>query len=139
MIYSQRKEVTMSDLYWITVLGNIGDVSVIFLFVGVVASMVLSVMYLMESDDCDYGLTKNSTISIIRKYRNAAFVMTSVSLLLTLFTPSKKELYMIYGIGGTIDYLRENPTAKKLPGKCIKAIDKWVDKTLENDKKEGDE
>ena len=44
-----------------------------------------------------------------------------------MFIPSTEQLYMIYGVGGTIDYLKENPTAKELPDKCIKALDTWVD------------
>ena len=55
------------------------------------------------------------------------------SLLLSVFIPSKGELYMIYGLGNTIDYLKENPTAKQLPDKCIKAIDKWADNLKEKE------
>ena len=126
----------MSDLYWITVLGNIRTLSLAFLLIGSFASVGLSVKYLIESNDADYGLKRNTTISIIRRYRNVAYAITSVSILFTLFVPNKKELYMIYGVGGTIDYLKENPTAKKLPDKCIEIIDKWVDEMLEDTKKE---
>lgn len=45
----------------------------------------------------------------------------------TIFVPTTKEALMIYGIGGTIDYLKENPTAKQLPDKCVNALDKWAD------------
>ena len=41
---------------------------------------------------------------------------------------------MIYGIGGTIDYIKSNETAKQLPDKCIKALDKLVDNL--NEKKQ---
>jgi hypothetical protein len=34
---------------------------------------------------------------------------------------------MIWGVGGTIDYVKSNATAKQLPDKCIEALDKWVD------------
>lgn len=41
---------------------------------------------------------------------------------------------MIYGVGGTIDYIKENHTAKQLPDKYIKILNKWTDKQLkEND------
>lgn len=41
---------------------------------------------------------------------------------------------MIYGVGSTIDYIKENPIAKQLPDKCFKIINKWADKQLkEND------
>ena len=45
------------------------------------------------------------------------------------------EALMIYGIGGTIDYIKSNETAKQLPDKCIKALDKWAD-NLNEEKQE---
>ena len=56
-----------------------------------------------------------------------------IIIMLTLFVPSKKELLFIYGVRGTIDYIKENPTAQKLPDKFIKVMDNWADMQLEND------
>ena len=39
----------------------------------------------------------------------------------------------IYGIGGVIDYVQENPDAKQLPDKYIKVLNKWADDKLKND------
>ena len=36
----------------------------------------------------------------------------------------KNDALLIYGVGGTIDYVKSNKTAKQLPDKCIKALDK---------------
>jgi len=44
-----------------------------------------------------------------------------------VFIPTKKDALLIYGVGGTIDYIKQNPTAKQLPDKCVKVLDKWVD------------
>ena len=38
-------------------------------------------------------------------------------------------------IGGTIDYIKSNDTAKQLPDKYIKVLDKWVD-NLNKEKQE---
>jgi hypothetical protein len=51
----------------------------------------------------------------------------TISLLIEIFIPTTKEALTIYGVGGTVDYLKANPTARKLPDKCINALDKWVD------------
>lgn len=51
-----------------------------------------------------------------------------------LFIPSQKSLLIIYGVGGTIDYLKENKDANKIPDKCIKALDKYLDDALKEDK-----
>ena len=42
---------------------------------------------------------------------------------------------MIIGIGGTIEYLKSNDTAKELPDKVIMAIDKLLDDTIEEEKR----
>lgn len=57
-----------------------------------------------------------------------------VSLLVCLFVPSTKSLLIIYGVGGTIDYVKENKDANKIPDKCIKALDKYLDDALKEDK-----
>lgn len=44
-------------------------------------------------------------------------------------------MYLIYGVGGTIDYLKDNETAKQLPDKVVIALDKYID-SLNEDKKE---
>lgn len=46
-----------------------------------------------------------------------------------------KEAFMIWGLGGTIDYIKSNDTAKQLPDKCIEALDKWVETLNENKEK----
>nr|DAI98186.1 MAG TPA: hypothetical protein [Caudoviricetes sp.] len=43
-------------------------------------------------------------------------------------------MLMIIGIGGTIEYLKSNDTAKELPDKVIMAIDKLLDDTIEEEK-----
>ena len=47
----------------------------------------------------------------------------------------KNDALLIYGVGGTIDYVKSNETAKQLPDKYIKALDKWVD-NLNEEKQE---
>ena len=33
---------------------------------------------------------------------------------------------MIYGIGGTIDYIKSNDKSRQIPDKVINVIDKWL-------------
>ncbi len=45
-----------------------------------------------------------------------------------LFYPNtERDIMLIYGIGGTVDYIKQNETAKQLPDKVIMAIDKYLD------------
>lgn len=50
----------------------------------------------------------------------------------TCFIPNTKEAYMIYGVGGTIDYIKSNEVAKQLPDKCIMALDKYLEEAINN-------
>lgn len=44
------------------------------------------------------------------------------------FIPTTKEAYLIYGVGGTIDYLRSDQTAKQIPHKV--AVDKYLEELV---------
>lgn len=50
-----------------------------------------------------------------------------VSIFINIFIPTTNEALLIYGLGGTIEYIKSNDTAKQLPDKCIKALDKYLD------------
>ena len=61
------------------------------------------------------------------------------SCLINFFIQTTNEALMVYGIGGTIDYIKSNETAKQLPDKYIKALDKWAENlTKEENRKEND-
>lgn len=119
----------MSELYWITVLGKIESITEVFIFISGVAGIFITIRYMASISDGD----GDELTSIIRKFRNTAYVIFCVSLVLVVLIPNKKDLYMIYGVGKTMDYLKSNPTARKLPDKCVKAFDKWVDQITEDD------
>lgn len=52
-----------------------------------------------------------------------------------IFTPTTKQAFAIYGIGGTIDYIKNNEKAKQLPDKCIEALTRYVDSIKKEDNK----
>lgn len=114
----------MSILYWISVLDNIN-----FLFVLIfIASLLFSVAIILINLTCTTDEI-SGTLDYKRfiKIKHWAYTLLIISTLVITFVPSKRELYIIYGVGGTIDYLKDNPIAKELPDKCIKALDTWVD------------
>ena len=120
----------MSELYWITVLGNISAVSIsiliglAFLWAGIVIGFAVS----SSSDPFDTEM-RDKLKSVSKKL----VLPTIIFLLLSIFIPSSRELMAIYGIGGVIDYVQENPDAKQLPDKYIKVLNKWADDKLKND------
>lgn len=47
-----------------------------------------------------------------------------------ILIPSKKEVFEIWGIGKTIEFLKENDVTKRIPKKCLDAIDIFLDSHL---------
>lgn len=120
----------MSELYWITVLGRISCVTGILSVVSFIALVVLIVACIVcYLDDCVSAEDFKKIVKITKITGIFAILIT----VLTIFVPSTKQALLIYGIGGTVDYIKQNPTAKQLPDKCIKVLDKWADTQLETD------
>lgn len=121
---SYERRYKMSTLYWINVLDNIK-----FLFVFIfITSLILCVVSVLVNLTCTTDeISETLDYKRFTKTKNWAYTLLIISTLVIIFIPSKSQLYIIYGVGGSIDYLKENPTAKELPDKCIKALDTWVD------------
>lgn len=130
---SYERRYKMSTLYWINVLGNLNDVCMIIFEISVLFGITFFLVTIFHKDDIKEDLSKVGYKRFV-KVRNTNYIVLIISTLVLVFLPTKSQLYMIYGVGGTIDYLKDNPTAKELPDKCIKALDTWVD----NLNKEGD-
>lgn len=117
----------MTEMYWITRLGNIHTLFVVILLVGAVCGIVALVnVGTGDFDEEDRGF---------KKLCRAALFMVGFSALGLTFIPSTKDMLIIYGIGGTVDYIKGNDTAKQLPDKCIEAIDKFLDEYTEKEDK----
>lgn len=134
----------MNELYWITRLDAIDTLFTIAMVIGLIAVAIFSIVYYVNNGQAIYENSRGRE-SYSEEYRGYAntclkglrysIPITLISLILFVLTPTTKQAMLIYGVGGTIDYLKENPTARQLPDKCIKALDKWVD-TLSENKKE---
>ena len=61
------------------------------------------------------------------KRANRKFIIGFVMIVISFFVPSESKLYVIYGMGNTIDYIRTNDKAKQLPDKAIDCIYKYLD------------
>lgn len=61
------------------------------------------------------------------KRANRKLIIGFVMIVISFFVPSESKLYVIYGMGNTIDYIRTNDKAKQLPDKDIDCIYKYLD------------
>lgn len=70
--------------------------------------------------------------------KRCAFVLF-ISFFINTFVPTTNEALLIYGVGGMIDYIKSNDTAKQLPNKCVKALDKYLDNLTKEEKQNDNE
>ena len=122
----------MSELYWIHVLGGLHNGLcglAVLSFICSCACVFIYLVSLQTSEKIDNRF-KVVTIYILP-------MAVIISMLGSMFIPDTKSLYVIYGVGGTLDYLKENKTAKQIPDKAILALDKYLNEQIEdNDNKE---
>ena len=136
----------MNEIYWITRLGAICNfltaVAVIsflisvFTVVFVVCNRLEANNYEKGGENWNYYMQR---FKMCLSYFKRFIFVTIVACFINLFIPTTNEALMIYGVGGTIDYVKSNETAKQLPDKYIKALDKRVENlTKEENQKQND-
>lgn len=113
----------MSEIYWISrldyICGLFIALSIIFGVLTVVGGFVLIIM---DKSDDDYPV-------LLKSVKKSTLIL-GCSLLGVIFLPNTKQAYMIWGLGGTIDYIKSNETVQKLPDKTVQCLDKFLDKYL---------
>ena len=123
----------MNEIYWMTVVGNL---STAFMVVWIVTLIIiLGMLFVLAASEGDVIDDEDSAHAFFKWLKR--FVVCGVIAAMTnIFIPTTKELLYIYGIGGTIDYIRTNDTAKQLPDKCIKVLDRFADKYIDEPEKD---
>lgn len=136
----------MNELYWITRLDGIcGFLTLIAVF-SVIATVVLFFIGLFKRGDADICPEGSQTweqhietSKMCLCFAKRCAIAFFVSVFINLFIPTTNQALLIYGVGGTIDYIKSNDTSKQLPDKCVKALDKWVENLIkEENHKEND-
>lgn len=119
----------MTEMYWITRLDGINTV----IGVALAVSAAMAAVFLIGYAISDWKVTEDSFTKSNLKTLKVFTVIAVLLSVLNVFAPTKKDMLMIYGIGGTIDYIKSNDTAKSMPNKCIEALDKLLDEYIDED------
>lgn len=124
----------MIELYWMNVFGNLNGVCKLLMVLSFTLFVACVIFYFVSKDeDLCLPLTSKSIAKFIMFKLLPILIISTIG---NTFIPDKKTLYVIYGIGGTLDYLKENKTAKQIPDKAILALDKYLNEQIEdNDNK----
>ena len=112
----------MFEIYWLTRVDALNALFGWMIAIPVIVGVLMFISFLTSMDENWLSFKK-----YCKKFRNVLLPVFIVGILGTSFCPTKNDMLLIYGVGGSIDYLRNNPTAQKLPDKCIEALDAWVD------------
>lgn len=118
----------MSELYWLGVLGNLHACGEVVVFLSILVLLGFGIWTIA------FGSDYEEPFKMIKRKVKCSIYSLVFGATICVFIPSTKSLLIIYGVGGTIDYLKENKDANKIPDKCIKALDKYLDDALKEDK-----
>lgn len=127
----------MEELYWITRLDSISSTISTLTIVSGIVTAIMTIIWLICVSLVRDGVKEefnNSWAKIGKSFVKVSFPLFLTFLIGNSFIPTTKEACIIYGIGGTIDYLRSDQTAKQIPHKVIVAIDKYLEElTIEDE------
>lgn len=125
----------MNEFYWITRLDSIDHLLLAFAVVAVIVFIVGLIGFGVTFNDASYvsddgGVKKMR--SHFKKMIIISFIVFFSTSTINTFLPSTKDAYVIYGMGGTFDYLKQNEKAKELPDTVVTAIDAYLNTQIEN-------
>ena len=136
----------MSELYWITRLDGISTFLSLIAVLSVITTIVLFFIGLIIRSDADIYPECSETwkgymdiCKICLYWPKRCVIVFFVSVFMNMFIPTTNEVLLIYGVGGTIDYIKSNDTSKQLPDKCVKALDKYLDNLTKEEKENNNE
>lgn len=136
----------MNEIYWITRLEGISTFfGLSALFSAAIAIILFAIAIANKSDADIYDEGSKTWKQHINIYKKCSYwakrcvIILIISSFINVFIPTTNEALLIYGVGGTIDYIKSNDTAKQLPDKCVKALDKYLNNlTKEENQKRND-
>lgn len=120
----------MNEIYWLTRLDSVQGFFITALVIGAIFTLACWIINMVCTDLSNSNIAKSTNDSYAKKAKwNLRW---SIPLLIfgisgVCFIPTTKDALLIWGVGGSIDYLKENPTAKQLPDRLINILDQWVD------------
>jgi len=112
----------MNEIYWLTRLGELDGV---FCFLWIMPTILSSFIVIALPI---FGEDWNDKFKdMLKKWAWRLIILIVIGVIGDAFTPSKKDVLLIYGLGGTIDYVKSNDKAKELPDKVVDALTRYVD------------
>lgn len=121
----------MNEIYWIT---RCDDISFFFGLISIICGILsgLALFFLVVGLGGDNDTIFHHCINFL-KFSIPSCLLTMA---INVFVPTTKDAMLIFGVGGTIDYIKSNETINQLPDKCVNALEAWVDSLTKNESKD---
>ena len=128
----------MNEIYWITRLDSIGLwLCIISIVSGAFAGLSLIPYFVKRDFYVDKREEKDKNwMDFWEKVVKRSTIVFFIFMPLSVLVPTTKEAMLIWGVGTTIDYVKNNETIQQLPDKCVEALDAWVESLNEDSKEE---
>lgn len=110
----------MVEIYWLQRLGNIGFCFNVGFWLCIV--IAFGIAFWCFIDDFETFRAKKLN-HWVKKFAIVFGFFTIGSIII----PTQHDLMAIYGLGGTIDYIKSNDKAKELPDKVVNALTRYID------------
>ena len=123
----------MFDVYLLTRIGVIHGVFVAATMISLLTALCSFIYSITTDDYTGESVCNDVQNQKLRKFSKKCLIVFCVSLPLAVITPAQEQALMIYGVGGTLDYIKSNDKAKQLPDKVIDALDEWLTKQTQKE------
>ena len=106
----------MFEIYFLQRLGNVATLFNIGFWVCLITIVLILIFgFFMAADDDFDGDEIKEAIGRRKKFINRFILWFAFFTTGAVLCPTEKEILAIYGVGGTIDYIKSNDKAKQLP------------------------
>jgi hypothetical protein len=123
----------MREFYWITRLDALEGLFGFFIFLGVIGlAIYIGFRIYWNTPDCQDDETERNATNIVLKVSMWFALLLMVGIPGCVFVPNKEEALVIYGVGGSIEYIQEHPDSEQLPPNLKKAVDKFVEEYVDD-------
>lgn len=124
----------MTEIFWLQRIGNIGFCFNVGFWVCIFLVCFIAVISFFRFMDDDIDFEDLNVKGFFRWTKKFALVFC-IFTIGAIMIPTQEDVMAIYGLGGTIDYLKSSDKAKELPDKVVDALTKYVNSIEKDDEK----
>lgn len=122
-------------MYWFTRLSTITTALKTILILSLILAAAALIFWIVVSlTDPEYmpggEESKRRFLKIGSKTLCISTIVFAIGLIGRTFTPTTSEALIIYGVGGSVEYLQNNKDAVQIPDKALQALNKYLDEAI---------